>query len=244
MRRFFIDEKLIDKDRVTVKGPEAHHIRDVVRLKHGDRFIGLDGKGKIYTLRVIEAKKDVIACIERISLQGAGNNKILLACAIPKKNKMDDIVEKATELGAVDIIPMITERTIVKADSKASVNKRFRWQKIAIEASKQSGRIEFPQIHNIVGFEEALKVAASLDYDNKIIPFVGEGMNHINNVMRQGVKNTAIFIGPEGDFTQKEIAFAKSQGFKIVSLGALVLKVDTACIFALSVVSSGCFAGT
>jgi len=240
MRRFFIDEKLVDQDKVTIKGPQAHHIRGVIRLKQGDRFIGLDGKGKIYTLRVIETKKDVIACIEKISLQEARCSRILLACAIPKKNKMDDIVEKATELGVMDIIPMITERTIVKADSKAMSSKRLRWQKIVFEASKQSGRADIAKVHDIVNLEEALKIASNIGYDSKIIPFVPESAHDIKDVLPKEVKSAAIFIGPEGDFTPKEIALAANCGFQPVSLGPLVLKVDTACFFALSLISSRC----
>jgi 16S rRNA (uracil1498-N3)-methyltransferase len=237
MRRFFIDEKLISNDKVIIRGPEAHHIKDVIRLKPGDRFIGLGGKGKIYTLKVLEAKKDIVASVEKVSLRQTAGNRILLACALPKKSKMDDIIAKATELGASDIIPMITKRTIVRSDSVSSNKKQARWERIAIEASKQSGRIVFPKVHGIVDFECALELADKLAYSNKIIPFVGEGLGHISKLSVKECKDIAVFIGPEGDFTRKEIEIAQSCGFKTVSLGPLVLKVDTACFFTLSVIS-------
>jgi 16S rRNA (uracil1498-N3)-methyltransferase len=238
MRRFFIDEKLINRNRVTVKGPEAHHIKDVVRLKAGDYFIGLDGKGKAYTLRILETGKDIVARVEKVSLCKSDFPRTLLACAVPKKNKMDDIVEKAVQLGVTDIIPMITQRTIVKADFKTKTKKRLKWQKIVLEASKQSGRTDFAMVHDIVDFKDALEMTDNMGYDQRIIPFIKEGLGTIKDVLPKTITSVAVFIGPEGDFTQKEIDAAKRCGFKAVSLGPLVLKVDTACIFALSAIST------
>jgi 16S rRNA (uracil1498-N3)-methyltransferase len=238
MRRFFIDEKLIDGDRVIIKGPEAHHIKDVIRLKVGGRFTGLDGKGKAYTLRILKAGEDIVACVEKISLCKSNCPRILLACAVPKKNKMDDIVEESTQLGVTDIIPMITARTIVKADYKTKDKKRLKWQKIVLEASKQSGRATLAKVHDIVDFKDALKITDNMDYDKRIMPFLAEGTNRINDVLTGKIKSVAVFIGPEGDFTRKEVELAMNYGFCPVSLGPLVLKVDTACIFALSVISA------
>jgi 16S rRNA (uracil1498-N3)-methyltransferase len=238
MRRFFIEERFINKDTVIIKGREAHHIRDVVRLKKGERFMGLDGKGRVYTLRITRVKKHIIACIEKISSKTSGRSRILLACAIPKKNKMDDIVEKATELGVTDIIPMITERTIVKVSPPMMAGRQLRWQKIVLEASKQSGRADLAMVHGIVDLEDALKVCCNMDYRIRIIPFVSEGTGRINDVLPEGIEDAAVFIGPEGDFTPREITLAKACGFRPVSLGQPVLKVDTACYFALSVISA------
>jgi 16S rRNA (uracil1498-N3)-methyltransferase len=238
MRRFFIDEKSIENNMAVIKGQEAHHIRDVIRLKEGDRFIGLDGKGKVYTLRVLKTGQDITALIEKVSLFHPKIPRILLACAIPKKGKMDDIIEKSTELGVSDIIPIITERTIVKADYGSAVHKKSRWQKIAIEASKQSGRSTFANVHDIMHFKVALEIANNMGYDKKIIPCVAEGTKKINDMLSKRIESIAAFIGPEGDFTHKEVEIAESCGFQPVSLGPLVLKVDTACYFTLSVIAA------
>jgi 16S rRNA (uracil1498-N3)-methyltransferase len=238
MRRFLIEEKFIKKDKVYIKGKEAHHIKDVIRLKPGDRFIGLDGLGKVYRLRVTDTNDTIKAAIEKIDFCKDDFRRILLACALPKRNKMDDIMQKATELGATDIIPMITERTIVKISAKAKTSKQTRWQKIVIEACKQSARTIFPQVHNISDFEQALQLADILGYSNRIIPFPGENENHILNFISDKIKDIAVFVGPEGDFTSKEISLAKKHGFQAVSLGPFILKVDTACCFALSILSA------
>jgi 16S rRNA (uracil1498-N3)-methyltransferase len=162
----------------------------------------------------------------------------MLACAISKKSGMDDIVKKATELGASGIIPMITERTIVKADQKTGSVKRGRWQRIAVEACKQSGRATLPKIYDIMSMPRALDLVKDLGCANKIIPFVGEGLACINDITLNKGASSAIFIGPEGDFTVEEIDLAKGAGFNPVSLGSLVLRVDTACYYTLSVISS------
>jgi 16S rRNA (uracil1498-N3)-methyltransferase len=241
MRRFFIDINSIDKNEARITGPQAHHIKDVIRLKPGDRFIGLDGLGKIYRLRVKDMHDGIKADIENIESDKNNLRRILLACAIPKGNKMDDIIHKATELGATDIAPMVTERTIVKINEKAKSSKQVRWQKIALEACKQSSRAVLPQVHDIMGFKQALQLTDNLGYKNRIIPFLGEDKTHIANFMSKKIKDTAVFIGPEGDFTSKEIRLAEKHNFQAVSLGTFILKVDTACCFALSILSAEAF---
>ncbi|MDD5504705.1 MAG: RsmE family RNA methyltransferase [Candidatus Omnitrophica bacterium] len=238
MRRFFIDERRINGNEVILSGQEARHITNVIRLRPGDRFTGIDGKGRLYTLRVETTGRDVCACIEKISSQPAVSADIVLACAIPKKFGMDDIVEKATQLGVSGIIPMITERTIVRPAAKAIPLKRERWKRIAVEACKQSQRATLPEIYDIMDLPRALDKVESLGCVNRIMPFVAEGLAHISDIPMRNKKSAAVFIGPEGDFTGEEIDLAIKLGFNPVSLGSLVLKVDTACYYSLSVISS------
>jgi 16S rRNA (uracil1498-N3)-methyltransferase len=238
MKRFFIDRKLIIENTARIRGPQAHHIRDVIRLGPGDRFTGLDNEGRIYTMRIKSVEGDILADIEDISLFPKEECKVLLACAVSKKNKMDYIVEKSTELGVTDIIPMMTDRTIVKLSKAASDRKQARWQRIAIEATKQSGRAVSPNIHNISDFRQALNLTEQLGYRNRIIPYVAETELHIIDCILDRMSDIAVFIGPEGDFTEREICLAKNNGIKPVSLGQAILKVDTACLFALSLISA------
>ena len=236
MRRFFIDKNSIDNRRVIIAGQEAHHIRDVIRLKIGDRFIGFDGTGNSYTLRLLRSSDIIEAEIEKISSKRPDAPRILLACAVPKLKKIEYIIEKATELGVSDILPMITDRTSVRFDKKAMLNKNIRWKKIALEASKQCGRDILPKVHSVLNFKEAIKLIERLRYKNKIIPCLSEGSRYLKEIINGRIDDIAILIGPEGDFADREVDYARERGFKPVSLGELVLKVDTACIFTISVV--------
>ncbi|MFH1868802.1 MAG: RsmE family RNA methyltransferase [Candidatus Omnitrophota bacterium] len=241
MRRFFIDKQAIKDKSVIITGKEVHHIVDVIRLKVGDRFLGFDGMGKIYTLCIKRlSDEEVEAVIEKASSAKPDASKIMLACAIPKARKIEYIIEKATELGVSDIVPMITERTIVKISDEDRKLKRKRWENIALEASKQCGRNNLPKIHDVVDLKKAIELTDRLGYKKKILPCLSEGTKELKEVKFAGIKEAAIFIGPEGDFTDKEIDFARKAGFEMVSLGPLVLKVDTACIFTISIIRESC----
>jgi 16S rRNA (uracil1498-N3)-methyltransferase len=234
MRRFFIDRKDINGKTLIIRGEEAHHIKDVIRLGVGDRFLGFDGKGNTYTLRIVKLKNYIEAEIEKITAKEFNMPKILLACALPRKNKIEHIIEKATELGVAEIIPVITARTIVKVSDKDRPAKVKRWEKIALEASKQCARNTLPRIYEPVKFKEAVKIINDLGYKKKIIPCLCEGSRYLNEVVPRGAEGAAVVIGPEGGFTEEEIGIAKAIGFETVSLGPLILKVDTACIYTVS----------
>ena len=238
MRRFFIDKSSIKDNIVTIKGKEAHHIKDVIRLKVGDSFMAIDGNGKTYTLKIDKLKEAVVAKIEKVISKKVDSPRILLASALAKKSKFDYIIEKATELGVTDIIPMITERTIIKVDSKSKIIKQNRWKNITIESAKQCGRNKLPVVHKITDLKGAIAITKELGYDSKIIPYVSESVKQIKQVIEKSKKDVAIFIGPEGDFTDKEIALAEANNIIPVSLGELVLRVETACIYAVSVVKT------
>ena len=234
MRRFFIDKSSIKDNIVTIIGKEAHHIKDVIRLKIGDRFMAIDGGGKTYTLKIDKLKEAVIAKIEKVASKQVASTRILLASALPKKSKIDYIIEKATELGVTDIVPMLTERVIVKVDNKSKSSKQIRWKNIIIESTKQCGRDTLPTLHKLTDLKGAIAIAQELGYDSKLIPYVSESVKQIKQVIEKSKKDVAIFIGPEGDFTDKEIALAEANNLIPVSLGELVLRVDTACIYAVS----------
>jgi 16S rRNA (uracil1498-N3)-methyltransferase len=238
MRRFFIDKKNISAGTVIIKGEEAHHIKDVIRLRTGDRFLGFDGEGNTYTLRIIKLKDYIEAEIEKVTKRELVIPKILLACALPKKNKIEYIIEKATELGVAEIVPMITERTIVKISEKEKAAKQKRWEKIALEASKQCARNTLPKIYEPTNLKEAIKKIEVLGYRKKIIPCLCEGTRYLNEVISKDTEEAAVVVGPEGGFTRNEIDFARENGFESVSLGPLILKVDTACLYTLSVLQN------
>ncbi len=252
MRRFFIDKSNITKEGLVITGREAHHIRDVVRLKPDDRFIGFYKEGFQYICRIKNINKDKVeAVIERKQKSSLKIPDVTLACAIPKLSKMDYIVQKATELGAKNLIPMQTDRTEVKLNEQRAKSKINHWERIAIESSKQCGRDQILKVSEIRKFGEVIK--NSNRYKTKLIPCLFDKPPH-QNLCRGGktrpIKSVLsklqsdsvlILIGPEGDFISSEIELAINAGFIPVSLGPLVLRVDTAAIFALSLVMSEIF---
>ncbi|MFH1779504.1 MAG: 16S rRNA (uracil(1498)-N(3))-methyltransferase [Candidatus Omnitrophota bacterium] len=237
MSRFYIPHNSIRKDRIHIRGREAHHVRDVMRLNIGDEIVVFDGTGYEYVGTIEQiGKNDIVAKINKKIKREISNFRLALAQAIPKSNKMDLIVEKATELGVERIIPIVTGRTIVKIDETKMASKINRWKKLAIEASKQSGRVTVPEINEIKSFEDSLSYTKY--YELAVIPCLHEGIVKLKDVLKSnGVKSAILFIGPEGDFTEDEINIAKSKGVKPVSLGREVLRSETAAISALSVLN-------
>lgn len=218
-------------DKILLSDPrQIHHLADVLRLKPGDELSAFDGKENECLCKIEEISKDQVTLrILRSKTTSSNNPVITLACAIPKNVKMDYIIEKTTELGVSRIIPLHTQRTIVKIPSHKAAAKQERWQRIAQEASKQCQRIKFPVIERITEFKNALNQISG--YDLAIIPNLEKEPKTISSATANFKgKSVLIFIGPEGDFTPEEIAAAKEKGCIGVSLGDLTLKVDTAAI--------------
>lgn len=161
--------------------------------------------------------------------------KICLGAALPKKAKFDFLVEKATELGADIIIPLETERTIVKVPQEKRVKVLNRWKHIALNASEQSKRISVPKIEPIQDFKSALDNVKN--FDLKLIACLNQSQTIKEVLKKFSTESVVIFIGPEGDFSKREVDLALKSGFIPVSLGALTLKVDTACLAAMAVLN-------
>lgn len=237
MTRFFVPRDSILKDIIHIRGREAHHARDVMRLDVGDEITVFDGTGYEYA-GVIDKidKKDIIAKISKRIKKELDTFRLALVQAIPKLNKMDLIVEKSTELGVERIIPVVTARTAVKIDTLSESGKVGRWKKLAVEAAKQCGRVTVPEINEIENLEDSLLHIK--DYELAVIPCLEEDTEKIKDVLRSRVVKSAIlFIGPEGDFTEGEIKMAKSMGARPVSLGKEILRSETAAVTALSVLN-------
>jgi 16S rRNA (uracil1498-N3)-methyltransferase len=220
---------------IVVGGQEAHHILDVMRLKPSDEIVAFDGTGKEYFGIIKSAKKrsvliDIIRTAEPEIRTGV---KITLIQAVPKKAKMDYIVEKATELGASAIIPVFTDRTIPDWDDNKKLSHLLRWRKIALEASKQSSRKEIPAVSGLKRFSESIRDAG--DFDLALIATLAKGAGRLKDVISGfGGRSIAIAIGPEGDFTSEEITEARAMGFNPVSLGSRILRSDTAGLAVLA----------
>jgi len=223
MHRFFLS----DLDSLLLAGEEAHHCRDVFRLCSGDEIEVFDGRGNVVRCR-IEAltKREVrLAALERRRTPPLPC-RITLAAAVIKKN-MDFIVQKATELGVAAIAPLVTERTIVRADRTP------RWTEIALEACKQCGNNWLPAIAPTQSLEDFLRAPG--EFDLKLVAALHPDAKPVKNAIHSA-RSVCVLIGPEGDFTPAEYAAIGTAGFQPITLGPLVLRADTAALYALSVV--------
>jgi 16S rRNA (uracil1498-N3)-methyltransferase len=233
MHRFYCLYKSICADKIMIadKG-RVHKLRRVLRLQPKDEIVVFDGKGNEYLCRIERIfKKEVLLHIKSRRNYTAIGIRLSLACAIPKKAKMDDIIDKLTQIGVDRIIPLETERTIVKWQDRQKDSHLRRWQEIAVAASEQSGRSYLPAVEQIKDINTFLSDASGLaNYDLKIIPTLSGRRQNLKEVLKADFKSALVLIGPEGDFSPSEVILAKRLGFVPVSLGNLVLRVDTAAI--------------
>jgi 16S rRNA (uracil1498-N3)-methyltransferase len=240
MSRFYVGPQSVKDGLIKITGPEAHHIADVMRLKSGDEVVTFDGSGSEYRGLIQQANSRSVTI--RISssrkvVQDTGT-AVTLIQAIPKKDKMDYIVEKASELGVSAILPVMCERSIPDWDRAKKIARVERWRKIAICASKQCARTDVPKIEEITTLDEAASRVSGCAL--KLIATLGDKTVTMKEAMSSSPKGpVAIAIGPEGDFTAGEVASAMGHGFVPVSLGQRVLKSDTAGLAAIVMINYG-----
>ena len=231
MHRIYCPKEYILADDITITAPEqAHYLCDVLRVRLDEALTVFDGEGKEYLCRVetISASRADLKITQKTVVNKA-TAEFTVACAIPKKSKMDDIIDKLTQLGAQRIIPMFTERVNVAWGQQQRQKHLCRWRKIGISASEQSGRAYLPDISQIQDIKEVL--AQSGSYDLKLIPTLPERKASLKEMLsKQGSRKILVLIGPEGDFTPEEVSLALENGCVAVSLGDLVLRVETAAV--------------
>jgi 16S rRNA (uracil1498-N3)-methyltransferase len=237
MRHFFIKKNSIKHDSAVITGSEARHVGRVLRRGVGDTLYLLDEDGWEYQA-VITAKTSQRVEVQLLAKhppQKPSPIKITLGQAVPKAHKMDYIVQKATELGVDSVIPFFSARTGPRLPDERLHNRRHRWQKIALEATKQCGRKDVPTVETIVTFEEIIHKR----YNNvlKIILWEDEKNRRLKEVLQSSnqCQNIILLIGPEGGFTAEEIEGAKKHDFVSVSLGRFILRTETVGLYLLSV---------
>lgn len=238
MHRFYFNEADMYDNRIHICGSDVNHIRNVLRMKSGDRVVANDGSSMDYYCVIENIESDeVILSIEGSSISHAElGTKLYLFQALPKADKMELIVQKAVELGVHEIIPVMTSRCVVRLDERKQTKKIQRWQMIAESAAKQSERGIIPKVCKPLSFKNAIDYAKGLDYN--IIPYErAEGMDLARKVMDNAAKqkSVGIFIGPEGGFSDEEIEYAASNGINAISLGNRILRTETAGLCVLSI---------
>lgn len=232
MHRFFCSPQNITPQQIQILDKkELHHIRDVLRLKNKDKVIVLDGEGGEFTCQISQLGRNC-AKLDIVDKHYYDRRKLIprltIACAIPKRSKIDFIVEKLTEIGVDRIILLKTERTEVNI--KDYFKKIERLKKTAESALKQSGNIFMPKIE-YMNFKELLKFKNKEEFDLTIIPNLSKDTQSLKKILeKSSCENILVAIGPEGDFSKKEINLAKQAGFIPVSLGDTILRVETAAI--------------
>ena len=238
MHRFFVEEPAMGANSITITGGDVNHIKNVLRMSVGDKICVINGQNnKEYYCEITALGSDTVdtrICEIRESDQELAN-EIVLFQGLPKSDKMELIIQKAVELGVHTIVPVSTDRTVVKLDAKKEANKRKRWMSISESAAKQSGRLRIPEVTQVVSFREALEMAGKMDV--RLIPYeLAEGMEKTREIMSgiQPGQSVAVFIGPEGGFESSEIEKAREIGVQSITLGKRILRTETAGLVTLA----------
>lgn len=238
MSHFFISSAQISENQLVIVGDDVNHMKNVLRMREGELFTAADENGICYhcAVETLEKHRVTARILEKAVGQTELSSKIYLFQGLPKADKLELIIQKAVELGAYEIIPVMTKRSIVKLDAKKEAAKRKRWQSISEGAAKQSGRMLIPRVSEVKTFAEALEMAKKLDVN--LIPYECargmEGTREIFSTIRPGM-SVGIFIGPEGGWEESEVEAAKVQNVKPVTLGRRILRTETAGLTTLSI---------
>jgi len=247
MPRFFVPPSEFQKDTPALDAAESHHAIHVLRLAPGDKITLFDGEGHeaIAKLESVEGSCVLARVISR-STSRPLSCEITLAQAIPKGKNMELIVQKAVELGAARIVPLLSDRTVVHLKGEDLERKRAKWAGVALEACKQCGQNRLPAVETPITVKAFLERARR--FELPLIASLQPGAVHIKaalaafaNEHGRPPASVAILIGPEGDFTPAETAAALSAGFRGVTLGPIILRTETAAIYSLSVLGHELF---
>jgi 16S rRNA (uracil1498-N3)-methyltransferase len=241
MFRYFCADENIKNNTVNVTGGDAKHLKTILRAQPGDK-ISVVTESKEYIAEIKEINTENIVCtlVEEIFSNNETKINITLCQGIPKKTKMETIIQQNVELGVKSFIPLITERTVVKLNEKDREQKKLdRWQKIAKESAKQSKRNIIPTVEPIITVSELIEKLKHIDAEI-IVPYELEDVKILKDVLKEPKHNYYIVIGPEGGFDIKEIEMFQEIGAHIVTLGKRIIRTETAGIVTASVIMYAC----
>lgn len=238
--RFFTQRSNIS-DTVTLCGSDAHHARDVLRLKRGSLITVCDMQKTEYICRIENDGEPFCARVIETRQSPCENEyRTVLFQALTKSDKFNTVVQKATELGVTQIVPVLTERCVSRPDAHSMVSKLERFRKIALSAAKQCGRGIIPEITECVSCPEALNLMKKSDFP--FICYEGDGTVFIRELLQNESthKSYAFLIGPEGGLSSGELELAKNAGIPLCGLGSRILRTETASLFVLSALQVIC----
>ena len=236
MTRFFITPEEMQPDFIVLTGANAQHAK-VLRLKNGENVLVCDGSGNECVCTVSDVSDGQISLVVsgRQASETEATVRVSVYMAFSKGDKLEHVIQKATELGAYEIVAFPSARCVSRPDDKSLKKKLERWQKIAASAAEQSGRGRIPKVYALAGYQEALTRAASADkailfYENE------DALTLRMSLERSSWNSVSLMTGPEGGFETAEVEKARSAGLEICTLGKRILRCETAPLCALSAV--------
>ncbi|WP_033170148.1 16S rRNA (uracil(1498)-N(3))-methyltransferase [Selenomonas sp. ND2010] len=241
MRRLFYKGLLADTIEIT--GSDAHHLMHVMRAKAGQEIILVDDENQVARMEMTAFREDAVTLTLRQRLEADTESPIdlVLAQCLLKSDKMDMVVQKAVELGAVGVIPVRSQNCVVRYDAKKAAARQQRWQKIADEAAKQCGRTALLTVDPVTDIKAL--IAAEKEQEDSVLVFFyeNEDQQTVKDYLRQiTAKRIVLLVGPEGGFSLAEAKAVEEAGGKSVTLGPRILRAETAALTALSVVQYEC----
>lgn len=260
MHRFFLPPESCAGDALRIEGREAHHALHVLRVKHGESVVVLDGAGHEFLCEIADASRDAVTLrVRQKNSIPPSSCQITLWQALPRGKIIESIIQKSAELGAHRIVPLLTERVVIHLDEKERAHKQKKWQQVAVEAIKQCGAAWLPEIATPTPIEHVLASRnAGLrpglqpstfnpqpsTFELSLVGSLQAGRRHPRECFQEFQtkhgrlpQSVAVWIGPEGDFTPGELKLIQACGALPISLGGLVLRVETAAIYCLSILN-------
>lgn len=242
MQRYFVSPEQLNENKVVISGEDARHISKVMRGKTGDKLIVSDGLSREALVEItdIEAGAVTAAVLEQLEMTHEPAFKVTVAQSLPKGDKMETVIQKCTEIGAVSFVPFISERTIVQYDAKKESKRLERWDKIAKEAAEQSHRNTVPEVAQPLGWKQLLSTFDR--YDAVYFCYEKEEGLQLRDALRPFMQalptdhapGVLLLVGPEGGFTEEECRQAEEAGAASVGLGRRILRCETAGMVALA----------
>ena len=234
MSRFFVQSSAITEDQVKITGSDANHIARVLRFRVGETVTVCDMQRREYLCELLQVTPELVVA-QILSSQENDTEptyRAILYQALPKGDKMDTLIQKAVECGVSEIVPFASEHCVVKLDAAGGKKKQERWQKIAESAAKQSGRGTVPAVREPIPYAQAVTETSQAQVG--FLCYEGERSLALGQLLPDQAEQIAFLIGPEGGFSQKEVALAKELGVPSVGLGKRILRTETASSFVLS----------
>ena len=234
MARFFVEPEELAGEYITLTGENAQHAK-VLRLKEGEEVLVCDGLGRECLCRVEQANPVTLQVLETRESSTEAAIQVSVYMAFPKADKLEHVIQKATELGAYEIVAFPSGRCISKPDDKSLNKKLERWQKIAASAAEQSGRGRIPEVIVLPSFAAALERASQAD--KALMFYENEHATTLRMALETGEwKTVSLLTGPEGGLEEKEVDQARAAGLQVCTLGSRILRCETAPLCALSAV--------
>ncbi len=237
MHRFFVSDSILQNEEVVLPAEQAHQVRSVLRMRPGQRIILLDNRGWEYEIALTTVERTKVAgeVADRRPVANEPNARITLFQSLVKHDRFEWVLQKCTEIGVAEFVPLVTQRTIISKPERITAAKTGRWHRIICEAAEQSQRGSLPYLREAMAFKEALD---GLDVGQLvIIPWEDEPGNDLRTVLStHRPASVALFIGPEGGFAAEEIAMSTEKGAIPVTLGPRILRAETAAVVASALI--------